>query len=656
MKDKYNFPKLKKVILRNFSLYKKNNVIHEVNEEIRDGVFCLAGANGLGKTTFLNAINFGYTGIVLEPGREVFSPEEITQDNKKYTERYFTGRIGANEKQKSEIELLFIINGVHFRIVRGFFEPAKLRTFEKYLIDQDKKISLINTKDLSPEGLNKQYENEFVAETGMEQFNLFVFLQLYVLSFDESRRMLFWDERASFHALSIVFNNNIKDAENLIELKRKIEKHDSNGRNKRWEATQIKNKIKNLGDVQEKQTESCATLEEYEKIIKQKEKLENTYNNIENEYLTLLKNQSYINAYLLKLKTEHRELFSKYCQPRSRLTDNTYIKISLNKKECCLCGAKSEQIPENITNNLYKDNCPLCGTAIIQENIVNLQKTLLADIEKKDQIIAVKTAELENIIPEIDQKKVELEKIKYELDEANRNINEFEESNQKLFISRGKNSLSSIIDEYKKQFSILDQESKKEYKERDGVFKLFTEIQSKILNSYKEAQRDFVPIFKKLAKSFIGLDLEINLQQKSRFMKFVLELEQTARTEAFQLSESQRFFLDIALRMALAIYLSKKNNEATLFIDTPEGSLDISYENRAGQMIADFAHMKQNIIMTANINTSQLLIALAKRCGNSLMTIKRMFDWTDLLTIQKESESLFDEAYSKIILAMRSEQ
>ena len=60
---KYNFLKIEKVIIRNFSLYPKNNAV--VNESINKGVYCLAGANGLGKTTFLNIINYGLTGLVL---------------------------------------------------------------------------------------------------------------------------------------------------------------------------------------------------------------------------------------------------------------------------------------------------------------------------------------------------------------------------------------------------------------------------------------------------------------------------------------------------------------------------------------------------------------------------------------------------------------
>jgi len=101
--------------------------------------------------------------------------------------------------------------------------------------------------------------------------------------------------------------------------------------------------------------------------------------------------------------------------------------------------------------------------------------------------------------------------------------------------------------------------------------------------------------------------------------------------------------------MALAVYLSKPNNEATLLIDTPEGSLDIAYESRVGKMFADFViDYDQNIIMTANINASQLLISLAEKCGKKKMKFRRMLDWTDLTEIQKEGEYLFDKVYNNI--------
>ncbi len=106
MLGKFNFVKILKVSIRNFSLYSKSNKVVKVEEEINEGVYCLAGANGLGKTTFLNAVNYGLTGIVLEPNKEVYIPDEIIKSNRLYTERYFQGRVKANDKEKAEIEML----------------------------------------------------------------------------------------------------------------------------------------------------------------------------------------------------------------------------------------------------------------------------------------------------------------------------------------------------------------------------------------------------------------------------------------------------------------------------------------------------------------------------------------------------------------------
>ncbi len=133
----------------------------------------------------------------------------------------------------------------------------------------------------------------------------------------------------------------------------------------------------------------------------------------------------------------------------------------------------------------------------------------------------------------------------------------------------------------------------------------------------------------------------------------MLELKGASRTESHQLSESQRFFLDIALRMSLAIFLSKKENGATMLIDTPEGSLDIAYESRVGNMFAEFTtEYNQNIFMTANINASQLLISLAEKCGKNKMKFRRMLEWTDLSLVQKEGENLFNKVYDSIETAL----
>lgn len=655
MQGRYYFIKLQKVILRNFSLYKKNEKVYEVNEDINEGVYCLAGANGLGKTTFLNSINYGLTGIVLEPNKEVYSPGEIITANKRYTERYFLGRINKKEEEKAEIEILLKINEKYFRIIRGFFEREELRLLEIFSKNGDKRISHFKSKNESPKELNNYYQKSLASEIGFANFDYFIFYQLYVLTFDENRRMIFWDDRASSHALAIAFNTDPDDAEKILDLTRRMEKHESNARNLKWQSTQAKKKIEELTlKTKGKKASEFEELENiFNKLHKELEKIEKIYGNIKIEYDTMLKRQSHLNSEIMQSKIEHTRLFSRYSKPRSKLLENINVQLSIKKQECCLCDSSGSHIADSIVRNIHKDKCPLCNT-VINESGNAEQNELLKLIKKNDEKISFKNSELDNLIFEVDGKKVELDKAEIELNNAREKVEDFTEENPDIsFKGTGDKNIDTLIEQYKRQYDLAAKEAKDEYNKRDNLKPEYEKLLKRVELSYKEAETVFVPTFKKLAKSFIGLDLNIHPKRSDKTIKLVLELQDTARTESFQLSESQRFFLDIALRMSLAIFLSENKNGATMMIDTPEGSLDIAYESRVGNMFAEYATVyKQNLFMTANINASQLLLSLAEKCGNNRMKFRRMLDWTDPSEIQKEGEHLFKKVFANIETAL----
>ena len=659
MQGKYSFIKLQKIILRNFSLYKKKGKICEVNEDINEGVYCLAGANGLGKTTFLNSVNYGLTGIVLEPDKEVYSPGEIVKSNHDYTKRYFKGRIAKKDESGAEIEILLKVNEKYFRIIRGFFERDELRLLEIFSTNGKKKISHFKSKKESPKELNNHYQKLLASEIGLSSFDYFIFYQLYVLTFDENRRMIFWDDRSSSHALAIAFNSDPDDAEKISDLTRRMEKHESNARNSRWHSTQAKNKIKELTQkTKGKKVKDIDKLEkEFGKLHKDLEKIERTYGNINIEYDTMLKNQSHLNSEIMQLKNEHTKLFSRYSEPRSKLLKNTNVQLSIKKMECCICGSYGSHTVESIEKNIHKEKCPLCNTTINESDNV-VQNKLLKLIKKNDERISSKSAKLENLILEVDGKKVELDKSEIELNKARERVEEFTEDNPDIsFRGTGNKNIDTLIEQYKKQDDLAAQEAKDEYAKRNKLKPQYEKLLKRIEASYKKAETVFVPTFKKLAKSFIGLDLNIQPKRSNKRIKLVLELQGTARTESFQLSESQRFFLDIALRMALAIFLSEKKNGATMLVDTPEGSLDIAYESRVGNMFAEYTSVYyQNLFMTANINASQLLLSLAEKCGKDKMKFRRMLEWTDPSEIQKEGEHLFKKVYANIDTALNTKR
>jgi hypothetical protein len=433
-----------------------------------------------------------------------------------------------------------------------------------------------------------------------------------------------------------------------------MDKYESDGRNDRWQATQVKNKMNNLlntrNGLSDGDSESTQT---YLELCKFLDGLEREQGNVKFEYDTFLKKQSYLNVDIFELKLALAKYFTQYSEPRTKLTNNTYIEMSLKKNECIVCGAHGSHVVEKIAANLRKDFCPLCSTAIVDESKVE-QQALLEQIKNADGLVAQKTAELHGIVDETSAKKIELEKITFEVDRTKEKLTAIESENPTISLGVGKkDSLDVVMTRYQEQFDEFDRRSIENYAKRDKLRPAYEILQQKIEGAYKEAELEFVPVFQQLAKSFIGYDLTVSFSTKSRTMMLVLELEKNARTESSHLSESQRFFLDIALRMALAIHLSATGHEATMIIDTPEGSLDIAYESRVGRMFAEYVtDYSQNILMTANINASRLLVVLAENCKKSKMQFKRMLDWTDPSPIQRAGEDLFNEVYGSIETAL----
>lgn len=653
---KFSFPDIEKVRIRSFTLYSKNGVVTSVDEQINRGVFCLAGANGLGKTTFLNILNYGLTGIVLEPEKSYSIPSEIISSNYEYTERYFNGRVHASHKDEAEVEIVFNISKVKFRIIRNFFNRSSLDCFEIYTEKNGKIQEVFSGKSLSPSERDKKYQEKIADYIGIGDFNYFIFYQLYVLSFDENRRMIFWSDRAATTTFSLAFNEDLDDAQKVLDLKKEMDSLESYGRNARWQATQIKTERENLIAAR-KQKE----LVNYDKLKKEYDKLNESIakkgkivENITIEYDTLLKRQNILNSEILQQKGAYSQLFSVYSEPRSKLIENKYIKFSIEKGNCFVCGAEGNHVTENIQKKIHELNCPLCNTNI-NESQDNDQSELIEDLKKIDIEINKRTKDLEQLIIESRSKEVELEKAEQDLDDVGNRYQNFLDANSSMrFDDTGDKPIDQLLRDYKLRFDELDRKSKDYYNKRDKLRPVYDSLIDKISKAYDDAKKYFVPLFKDLAKSFIGYDLNIHFKRRGREVLLNFEMRGSARTESTQLSESQRFFLDIALRMALIIYLSKKSEPGTLFIDTPEGSLDIAYESRVGKMFAKFVReYHQNIIMTANINASQLLLSLAEQCGNDYMTFRRMLDWTDLSEIQLEGESLFEKVFNNIEKALK---
>ena len=117
-------PQLTRVRLQSFSLYR---VQPTVDVRVDPGVFCLAGANGLGKSSFVAALGYGFTGTVAPPRANLTEMSKYYRDAVAYSQRYFAGRIGEMDRESALITLDFSVAGHEYTVTRGFFEPHALR-------------------------------------------------------------------------------------------------------------------------------------------------------------------------------------------------------------------------------------------------------------------------------------------------------------------------------------------------------------------------------------------------------------------------------------------------------------------------------------------------------------------------------------------------
>ena len=171
---------LHRVKLTAFSLYSERPV---VDVDIPIGVFCLVGANGIGKTTFIAAVNFGLCGRLPKPGERFLSSNEYFQNVRDFSSLFFDGRITELDREEAEVELEFTIKDDRYHIKRGAFEPDQLR------------YAAVNGQELegSPAAVNDLYKSYVVKSVGVSSFEQFLFLQLFIFTFDEQRNLTFWE-------------------------------------------------------------------------------------------------------------------------------------------------------------------------------------------------------------------------------------------------------------------------------------------------------------------------------------------------------------------------------------------------------------------------------------------------------------------------------
>lgn len=651
-----HMPQLHRIELAHFSLYSQRR---RIAASFGDGVFCLAGANGLGKSTFLAALSYGLTGVV-PPEKPTFkSMAQYYSRCVAFSRDYFDGRITQRDRESAEIMLEFSVYGSRYIIRRNPFESDALRFLE--VRDSTATIVIPNDEIRSDQARHDLYRDRLVSDIGLSSFPQFVFLQHFLLTFDERRRTLFWDEDNAEKVLYLALGIDPELAEKADELRKTAEGADSLARNAQYDATTARTRLDDIQKAKSEVSDDPSSTDAIERLETADAKLAAVTNRLEAALAKLSDARlamAAASAAELKAREEYERQFNLRVAPHPAPRVHPLVVETLKSHTCPVCSTKGDQVAAKIQEDLDSLRCPLCASPVAPQSQADVAQGHAEGLQKADRDLGNARDVLELSRQRVMRLERDVEIARESFDQAQREVRAAEGPDSSRRTTRPVDTRAGLEAlESRVQHTIDEALARKEQhlKKRSEALNGLRPLRKLLLKAFAEAELELVPLFRELATEFLGLPLDITLSPVgSERVRLLLTVKNERRRTGDQLSESQRYFLDIALRMALAIHMSAKGHPASLYIDTPEGSLDIAYESRAGAMFAAFAGRGHPLIMTANINTSQLLLRLAEECGTERMTLVRMTDWTNLSDVQAAEEHRIEDAYRAIEQALSS--
>ncbi len=617
MKEIY-LPKLKRISIENFSFYQQCPTF---TFNFEDGISAIIGANGIGKTTFINAIIYSLVGYIKEKRGK--SREKIIYANA----NYFSNRVNklADEdfNDKATVTLNFLLNNSLVTITRSMIH--------------NKIISLtVNNEKIIDPDFNK-YESIICTLSKIPKFEDFELIIREFLLFDESRKNVAWSEENQTRLLRILlFDNNFYEI--YEKLQREITELDSKGRHAsedlRMAKIAFESLVKEKKDIDKKyntsETNSEKLLLDKVTIINEIDTIKLTLNNNLSKIDNLIRSEEIASNENEKIKlrieniSESLEkcedmLYSAYYR---QLPDYYYdLEGSLIKNgNCLMCGAKSKELKLKHELKVKEKRCLICDSHL---NIINTEEAdhLISEVNnfnsERDLLINTRS----NYEKKIERINKDIEILTRENNEIQNELNKLFNALKILEYNLSKNSVDSaksdtytnILSERQKKIDELTKIKEAFYRKRDEQQVYFNNYQKEYRKNLFNLNNSLSYYFNLYAQIFIGWRCELSISKKTKnkmdYYYYLPNFEDTIREDINDVSESQRFFLDQAFRMSIINYMQDNiKGFSTFFItETPEGSLDMIYEKQVANMFIRFANTGNNIIFTSNLNGSKFL-------------------------------------------------
>ncbi|MGE5328876.1 MAG: AAA family ATPase [Deltaproteobacteria bacterium] len=624
---KIYLPTLKSLEVKNYSLYLNKP---DFKFDFIEGLNLIIGGNGVGKTTFVFLIKYGLIGLYKKDvdirvydGRKI---EKRTQ----YSRDFFKNRMNQEYENNSnaKITLAFKINNTTYEVTRGLNDIVLEEVYitedgNRYKLDgkvmKQEEYEKLSDNEEKKGYLQYEYEKKIELSAGLHSFEDFIFFINEILFFGEDRKTLLWNSDSQGRLASKYFNEPWLDEE-FEKAKHEGKYYDSLSRHKSEDIRAVKLVLDNI--IKENSDKSKSSIIKVRKQINDLtilvSKKENTLKKIQDERkkneITLKAKHAERN----KVSKRIQELESKVQAEELKVYEKTWATLHPNyhhflknvrlNKLCPLCNKKLEKV--NLKLIISDENkCILCRKDI-GENTADTDKikTLKGEL---DRLFAIK----QNIEKDIYNLERELNKYDTSFDKANAELFEYKSKLRNLEYSikdikpnqEGELVLLNTVETINKQMKELELE-KIDLGEKSQRFKeKATKILEEIDESRKKINSELSKIFSSFANNYLQMPcylayLDADGSGKKRCIPVIDEKRRIFEEE---LSESQRFFIDHSFRMSIMRFFY--TTPSFFICETPDSSLDISYEINAANIFLKYLDLPNSLILTSNLNNSEFL-------------------------------------------------
>lgn len=271
----------------------------------------------------------------------------------------------------------------------------------------------------------------------------------------------------------------------------------------------------------------------------------------------------------------------------------------------------------------------MCGNSIknpqLSSDKLSHLKSLIEDawqiIRKKEKEIIFEEGILRKLDSRFKEINLNLNRTQSDLRKAEFSIQQFQNDNGSNTDSEFK-AMKAQIDELEKEKEDAQKKSKLAYLQADRII---GEIDRQRLDSTEKLS----DIFNKFGDKFLGVPCELVYEdpKDDEGKRYLPRINNIDRYHEEELSESQRFFIDQSFRMSLLNFF---NSSSSFFMcETPDSSLDISYEKNAAKVYLEYIKQPNELIITSNLNNSVFLEYLIEEANN--------ISYINLLKIGKQS-------------------